>query len=118
MYFAVLEAVWSLKRPGEVHGSRLCSEPSIGTSEMYLLSTEDIVRICRQAMCRCVLGTPSTVAQQPGEYQKHAAMTNQMWQQQRQLFAQPQHLPVDIALPRLMRQTVPELDPLPPPGGE
>ncbi len=72
----------------------------------------------RQATCRCSLGTPSSVAEQSAEYQRQAAVMNQMWQQQNQLFP-PQHLPpIDIVLPRLMRQTLPELAPLPPQGIE
>ncbi|BDA40625.1 hypothetical protein COCOBI_01-2780 [Coccomyxa sp. Obi] len=69
-----------------------------------------------QATCRCSLGTPSSVAEQSAEYQRQAAMMNQMWQQQNQLFPPQQLPPVDIVLPRLMRQTLPELEPLPPQG--
>ena len=67
-------------------------------------------------MCRCTLGTPAAAAQQAGDYARNAALQQQMWQHQGQMFAQPPQPPVDIALPRLLRQTVPELGPMPAPG--
>lgn len=80
----------------------------------YIFIVGILVR--RQATCRCSLGTPSSVAEQPGEYQRQAAMMQRMWQHQNQMFPREQQPPVDIALPRLLRQTIPELEPLPPPG--
>ena len=57
------------------------------------------------------------MAQQPREYSRNAALQYQMWQQQGQMFAQSQPPPVDVALPRMHRQTMPDLGPLPSPGG-
>lgn len=77
-----------------------------------------IIHVCGCAGCLCadVPGMPSSVAPQSGEYQRQAAMMQHMWQHQNQLFPPVQQPPVDIALPRMMRQTVPDLEPLPPPG--
>ena len=70
----------------------------------------------RQAVCRCTLNTPASAAQQANDYSRNAALQHQMWQHQSQMFAQAPQPPVDIALPRLLRQTVPELGPMPAPG--
>lgn len=72
---------------------------------------------CRQAMCRCMLGTPAGIAQRVDNFQRNAKLTFQMWQNQEQLFTPQAQPSVDIPLPRLLRKSVSEPAPVQPPPG-